>query len=91
LIKVSRRVYSRDYVPEEVFTADWLFTQYPYVEPVNDDLLQEESEEEDFLLEEMSLEELSLEEISLGMVSSKPMSPQMESSSFTELKQEQIE
>lgn len=33
LIKVSRRVYSNDYVPQEVFTAAWLFEQYPYIEP----------------------------------------------------------
>lgn len=43
LIKVSRRIYSKDYVPEEVFTADWLFTQYPYVEPVIDEAKEETS------------------------------------------------
>ncbi len=44
LIKVSRRVYSSDYVPEEVFTAAWLFEQYPYIEP------ELEEEEQDLLL-----------------------------------------
>jgi len=29
LIKIDRRIYSRDYVPEEMFTADWLFEHYP--------------------------------------------------------------
>ena len=34
LIKVSRRIFSHDYVPEEVFTAEWLYENYPYVEPL---------------------------------------------------------
>ena len=29
LLKVDRRVFSRDYVPAEMFTADWLFANYP--------------------------------------------------------------
>jgi len=29
LIKIDRRVYSRDYVPSEIFNADWLFRNYP--------------------------------------------------------------
>ena len=33
LIKVSHRVFSKDYVPEEVFEAAWLYKQYPYIEP----------------------------------------------------------
>jgi hypothetical protein len=32
LIKIDRRVFSRDYVPPEIFTANWLFENYP---PVN--------------------------------------------------------
>jgi len=36
LIKISRRVFSHDYVPEEVFTAEWLYENYPYVEPVEE-------------------------------------------------------
>lgn len=32
LIKVTRRVFSHDYVPAEVFTAEWLYENYPYVE-----------------------------------------------------------
>ncbi len=35
LIKISKRVFSHDYVPEEVFTAEWLYKNYPYVEPVD--------------------------------------------------------
>lgn len=46
LIKISRRVYSKDYVPEEVFTADWLFKQYPYVEPEIDLDFKSESQSE---------------------------------------------
>jgi Outer membrane lipoprotein-sorting protein len=37
LIKISRRVFSHDYVPAEMFTAEWLYENYPYIEPVNDD------------------------------------------------------
>ncbi len=36
LIKISRRVFSHDYVPEEIFTAEWLYKNYPYVEPVEE-------------------------------------------------------
>lgn len=36
LIKISRRVFSHDYVPAEIFTAEWLYENYPYVEPVDD-------------------------------------------------------
>jgi len=31
LIKINRRVFSRDYVSEEIFTADWLFKNSPYI------------------------------------------------------------
>jgi len=40
LIKIHRRVFSSDYVPAEIFTANWLYENYPYTEPV------EESDEE---------------------------------------------
>lgn len=33
LIKISHRVFSKDYVPAEVFQAEWLFEEYPYIEP----------------------------------------------------------
>ncbi len=33
LLKVTRRLYSHDYVPEEIFTADWLYKNQPYEEP----------------------------------------------------------
>ena len=36
LIKISRRVFSHDYVPAELFTAKWLFDNYPYVEPIEE-------------------------------------------------------
>ena len=36
LIKISRRVFSRDYVPAEIFTAKWLYENYPYIEPAED-------------------------------------------------------
>ena len=33
LIKIRRRVFSSDYVPAEIFTANWLYENYPYLEP----------------------------------------------------------
>ena len=36
LIKVSRRIFSHDYVPAEVFTAEWLYENYPYIEPIEE-------------------------------------------------------
>jgi len=36
LIKVSRRIFSHDYVPAEVFTAEWLYENYPYIEPTEE-------------------------------------------------------
>lgn len=31
LIKIHRRVFSRDYVPAEMFTKEWLFNNHPYL------------------------------------------------------------
>jgi len=31
LIKIDRRVFSRDYVSADIFTADWLFKNHPFV------------------------------------------------------------
>ena len=31
LIKINRRIFSRDYVSAEIFTADWLFKNYPFI------------------------------------------------------------
>jgi hypothetical protein len=36
LIKIHRRVFSSDYVPAEIFTANWLYENYPYLEPVEE-------------------------------------------------------
>lgn len=33
IIKIDRRIFSPDYVPEEVFTADWIFAHAPPPEP----------------------------------------------------------
>lgn len=33
LIKIHRRVFSRDYVPAEMFSADWLFANHPHTPP----------------------------------------------------------
>ncbi|MBL1142083.1 MAG: outer membrane lipoprotein-sorting protein [Proteobacteria bacterium] len=55
LIKISRRVFSHDYVPEEVFTAEWLYENYPYIETL---------EESDAVINEVE----SLEEVSDEMI-----------------------
>lgn len=36
LIKTSRRIFSHDYVPEEIFSAEWLYKNYPYIEPTEE-------------------------------------------------------
>lgn len=36
LIKTSRRIFSHDYVPLEIFTAEWLYKNYPHIEPAED-------------------------------------------------------
>lgn len=37
LIKISKRIFSSDYVPSEVFTETWLYENYPHEEPVVED------------------------------------------------------
>lgn len=36
LIKTSRRIFSHDYVPLEIFTAEWLYENYPHIEPTEE-------------------------------------------------------
>jgi len=43
LIKIDRRVFSRDYVSADIFTADWLFKNHPFVS--TPDIDGEEGEE----------------------------------------------
>jgi outer membrane lipoprotein-sorting protein len=52
LIKISRRVFSHDYVPVEVFTAEWLYENYPYIEPVAEQATDDDLE----MSEEFSVE-----------------------------------
>ncbi|MZH13392.1 MAG: outer membrane lipoprotein-sorting protein [Nitrospinae bacterium] len=47
LIKISRRILSDDYVPAEIFTAEWLYENYPKIEPD-----EENNEESPLELEE---------------------------------------
>ncbi|MGB1799586.1 MAG: outer membrane lipoprotein-sorting protein [Gammaproteobacteria bacterium] len=53
LIKITRRVFSHDYVPAEVFTAEWLYENYPYIEPQ----AKPESEDDQINLPELITEE----------------------------------
>jgi hypothetical protein len=43
LIKIDRRIFSRDYVPPEIFSAEWLYENYPHRVPVD----TEDNEEND--------------------------------------------
>ena len=48
LIKIDRRIFSRDYVPQEVFSAEWLYENYPHITQLDreDDGNNEENFEE---------------------------------------------
>jgi len=46
LIKINRRVFSRDYVSAEIFTADWLFKNYPFINSPDSDNEVNHSEDE---------------------------------------------
>ncbi len=46
LIKISRRVFSRDYVAAEIFTADWLFKNSPFISRPDIDNEEIHSEDE---------------------------------------------
>ncbi len=43
LIKISKRIFSHDYVPAEVFTAKWLYENYPYIESPDNSDVEEDS------------------------------------------------
>lgn len=47
LIKINRRVFSRDYVSSEIFTAEWLFKNYPFINSPDVDDEKFTTEEED--------------------------------------------
>ena len=47
LIKINRRVFSRDYVSAEIFTADWLFKNYPFISTPDIDGEEIHSEDND--------------------------------------------
>jgi len=46
LIKINRRVFSRDYVSADIFTEDWLFKNYPFVSTPDIDDEEVHSEDE---------------------------------------------
>lgn len=48
LIKTSKRIFSHDYVPSEVFTAKWLYENYPHIEPVEELDANDSAELEEF-------------------------------------------
>ena len=55
LIKINRRIFSRDYVSAEIFTADWLFKNYPYVStPDIDEEVYSEDEDSEAILNQQN-------------------------------------
>jgi Outer membrane lipoprotein-sorting protein len=57
LLKITRRKFSHDYVPAGMFTADWLYQNYPYVAPA--EAIEENNNEEDENLSVENGEQLS--------------------------------
>jgi len=51
LIKINRRIFSRDYVSAEIFTADWLFKNYPHVSTsdIDEEVYSEDEDSEAIL------------------------------------------
>ncbi len=41
LLKVNRRFFSHDYVPENMFSEEWLYENHPYVEPEPEESMEE--------------------------------------------------
>jgi hypothetical protein len=55
LIKINRRIFSRDYVSAEIFTADWLFKNYPHVStPDIDEEVYSEDEDSEAILNQQN-------------------------------------
>ena len=63
LIKINRRVFSRDYVSAEIFTADWLFKNYPFSSPpdIDDEEIYSEDEGATEILDEQNNSNANLE------------------------------
>ena len=63
LIKIDRRVFSRDYVSEDIFTADWLFKNHPFVSTpdFDDEEVHLEDEDTEAILNQQNNSRASLE------------------------------
>ena len=63
LIKINRRVFSRDYVSAEIFTADWLFKNYPFISTpdIDDEEIHSEDEDATEMLNEQNNSSAKLE------------------------------
>jgi len=63
LIKINRRIFSRDYVSAEIFTADWLFKNYPYISTpdIDDDEVYLEDEDIEAILNQQNYSNANLE------------------------------
>ncbi|MBT7950758.1 MAG: outer membrane lipoprotein-sorting protein [Gammaproteobacteria bacterium] len=57
LLKVTRRLFSHDYVPAEIFTAEWLYQNHPYIPP--EDMDDETEAEEEVVMSVNNEEQLS--------------------------------
>jgi len=63
LIKIDRRVFSRDYVSADIFTADWLFKNHPFVSTpdFDDEEVHLEDEDTEAILNQQNNSRASLE------------------------------
>ncbi len=63
LIKIDRRVFSRDYVSADIFTAAWLFKNHPFVSTpdIDDKEVHSEDEDTEGILNQQSNSSVNLE------------------------------
>jgi hypothetical protein len=62
LIKINRRIFSRDYVSAEIFTAEWLFKNYPYIStPDIDEEVYLEDEDAEVILNQQNESNINID------------------------------
>lgn len=63
LLKVTRRMFSHDYVPAEMFSAEWLYENHPYIAPVSEEDATTDEAQESAQPEAEQLSEADMEEV----------------------------
>jgi len=56
LIKIDRRIFSLDYVPQEIFTSEWLYENYPALKQTDVDNTDEDNQPDNESLIESDVE-----------------------------------